>query len=209
MSADLISILALSGSFGALIAIIFFALRYEKKLRVKVATQYEALASKFGLKYTPGVKGSFLNYHYPTLTGRMDGTEIILYSYRTGGKNKVTYTVVELRDQQAIPDFRVIKDGLFQKIAKKFGGQDIKIGNPELDEKFRFICVDEARFIKAFDADMQQLLLHLHKKLLAPLNMKGGVMRYQFINHIHTDERREDFEMVFVLMLKIMKAMRP
>jgi hypothetical protein len=121
----------------------------------------------------------------------------------------VTYTGLEVRDQPGIPYFKIVKNGLFQKLAKTLLGQDILMGNPEMDEKFRFICEDESRFVKALDADMQQLILHLHRKLQAPIEMKIGVVNYTFVNHIHTDARREDCVKVMVLMLKIVKAMCP
>lgn len=202
------SILVIGGIFVAFVVIIILAIRYEKNLRVQVADQYQVLAETFRLEFTPGRKGSFLSYTYPRLAGQIDQTDIIIYSYKTGGKNKVTYTVLEMRPDQNLPDFRIIRDGLFQKIAKRFGGQDIVMGNPELDKKFRFTSEDEALFIEAMDSDMQQLLIHLYPKLLAPIEMKNDVVNYTFVNHIHTDERRDNFEKVLVLIVKIIKAMR-
>lgn len=205
---DLLVIIVMVLFIALIFGGIWWAIRYEKKLRAKVDAQYQLFAEKFGLTYTPSRKGSFLNYIYPNCQGAIDGTSLVVYSYRTGGKNKVTYTVLEMRDQADMPNFKIVKQGLFQKIAKSFGGQDIPTGNPELDQKYRFICDDADRFLKALDGDMQQLLLHLHPKLLAPIQMKNGVLNYTFVNHIHTDERRDDFEKVLVLILKFLKAMR-
>lgn len=205
---DLISAAVLAFFIVLIFGTIWWATRYEKAQRVKVEDQYRLIAEKFGLTLNPGRKGSFLQYVYPSCRGEINGSSILLYSYRTGGKEKVTYTSLQMKDQQGMPNFKMIKQGLFQKIAKSFGAQDIPTGNIELDEKYRFVCDDADRFVKALDSDMQQLLLHVHPRLLAPIQMKDGVLSYTFVNHIHTDERREDFEKVLVLILKFLKAMR-
>ena len=191
------------------IGVFIFAIKYEKKKRLQVAATYQKIADTFNLTFVPEQKGAFWSYTYPQVLGVIDDVQIRLMSYKTGGKNKTTYTNLSLTSPANLPTMKIVKKGVFQKIAKTFGAQDIIIGNDFLDEKFMFKCEDEDLFLKAVDEDIQQLLLHLHSKLRAAIVLdQYNTFVYEFVNHIDDEAKRDDFEKVLLMILKLEKNLR-
>lgn len=202
-----IPILMIGGFFAIGAGIVYFAMKYETKKRAEVASQYQVLAEKFGLDFVPEVKKLLWNYTYPMVVGQIDGFDIKLYSYLTGGKNKTRYTQLIIHSNSIIPNFRILKEGIFQKIGKKFGGQDIEIGDDLLDREMVFKCDEPDRLKTALHPDNRQLLTFLSPRLAGALQVKNSTFTYQKINHIDTEEERKTMESILVFAIKVMKEM--
>lgn len=187
------------------VVIIFLAIKMERKQMEKVVKFYKLYAEKFGLSYFPESKGKFWNYTYPYVYGRMDNFEIKLSSYKTGGKNKTTYTDLSIYYKGNPEEFKIARNKLFQKIGKAFGAQDILIGNPELDNLYVFKSKDEEFLRGLIDSDVQELLIHLKSFIVFPLHAVNGRFNFSNIGHIDKEQNLEDFEKLTVLMLKILK----
>ncbi|MEZ4978944.1 MAG: hypothetical protein R2772_06575 [Chitinophagales bacterium] len=187
------------------VVIVYFAIKMERKQMNKVINFYKLYADKFGLSYFPESKGILWNYTYPYVYGKLDNFEIKLYSYKTGGKNKTTYTDLSIYYQGNLEEFKIARNKLFQKIGKAFGAQDIVIGNPELDELYVFKSKDEAFLQGLIDRDVQELLIHLKSFIVFPLEAKKGRFNHSLIGHMDTEQKLENFEKLTVLMLKILK----
>lgn len=209
MNAEIVNILVPVGFVSVIVIMFLFALKFERIKREKVTMTYQKIADTFQLTFIPAQKKNFWNYTYPQVVGDIDGARLRLMSYITGGKNKSTFTNLTIASPSNLPTMKIVRKGVFQKIAKTFGAQDIIIGNDELDAAYMFKCEDEALFIQAIDPEIQQLLLHLKSKLRAALWIdKHNNMIYEFINHIDDELSRDDFEKVLLLMLKIEKNLR-
>ncbi|MCB0509868.1 MAG: hypothetical protein KDC82_03820, partial [Bacteroidetes bacterium] len=98
------------------VVIVYFAIKMERKQMNKVINFYKLYADKFGLSYFPESKGILWNYTYPYVYGKLDNFEIKLYSYKTGGKNKTTYTDLSIYYQGNLEEFKIARNKLFQKI---------------------------------------------------------------------------------------------
>ena len=203
MSSSITSFLIVAGVVVGLILLIRFVIKFQKNMWIKVDTQYGKFAETFGLTVLPGKEGFFGTF--PQINGTIDSLTGHVYSYKTGGKNKVTYTVMKVILPTSVPDFSIMKQGFIQKVAKKLGGQDILIGNQTLDETYVFKCKDENTLIKIVDEDIQQMLLALKDELQTGIHMKGNTLSYSFLNHIIDDAKREKVEKVYVLLLKLAK----
>lgn len=187
------------------VVIIFLAIKMERKQMEKVVKFYKLYAEKFGLNYFPESKSKFWNYTYPYVYGRLDNFEIKLSSYKTGGKNKTTYTDLSIYYKGNPEEFKIARNKLFQKIGKAFGAQDILIGNPELDNLYVFKSKDEEFLRGLIDSDVQELLIHLKSFIVFPLHAVNGRFNFSNIGHIDKEQNLEDFEKLTVLMLKILK----
>lgn len=74
------------------------------------------------------------------LNGVLDGVRIKVETLvERSGKHSTTYTAVAARIPGKPPfDLNIRHEGLFQKIGKVFGGEDIQVGDERLDKQFIF-----------------------------------------------------------------------
>jgi hypothetical protein len=94
---------------------------------------WEELARRTGLAFEPG--GYFTT---PTLTGSYRGHQITLDTFkRSSGRSSTTYTriVVFVNNQESIY-LALYEEGVFSKIGKFFGTEDVQVGDEEVDRRF-------------------------------------------------------------------------
>lgn len=204
MDSSLLSFGAVILGVAVFVGFIYFVIQWEKKNRAKIEAQYDLFAATFAMTVVRQKK-TFFGTPYPQIAGTVYDLAALVYTYQTGGKNKTTYTVLQVALPAVVPNFSIHKQGLFQKISKTFGGQDIVLGNGPLDEAFVFKCDDEAAIQRVIDGEIQQMLLALKDKMQSGIHMKKSVLTYSFVNHINSDIKREDAEKIFVMMLKLAK----
>lgn len=162
---------------GLFFAVIFAVIYFSRRAREKA---WRELAESLGLTYE---SGGFLGLS--RVTGTYHGHSLTLDTFTRGsGKSRTTYTrIVLFVNNQATAYLALYEEGVFSKIGKFFGMQDIQIGDEELDRRF---------IIKSRPENFAASLLlagGLRQKLLEtrPLN-------------IELDGRELHFEQVGVLM---------
>lgn len=94
---------------------------------------WQQLASDLGLMFSPG---DFT--HYPQLNGKLDGIRIHATILQEGsGKNARYFASVTAEVSGRLPaGLHLAPEGVFQRLGKLFGVQDIQVGDAELDAHF-------------------------------------------------------------------------
>ncbi|MCB9932308.1 MAG: hypothetical protein H6841_02685 [Planctomycetes bacterium] len=112
---------------GGVIALIAWGAHHQKKIR----QNWLMFAQKNGLQ----VLGST---NRPTIQGWLGPVYITLNTVvRGSGKNRSTYTQYHATTNAPMPQGIVLyKEGFFSKVGKVFGGQDVQIGDPAIDQAF-------------------------------------------------------------------------
>lgn len=114
--------------FGAIIA---FSIHANKKARER----WMGFAAHYGLHATAGGFGSASH-----MSGWFDGVYVHIGTVTRGsGKNRHTYTQFQAMIEGALPyGLQVYQENFGSKVGKFFGGQDIQIGDQQLDNSFIF-----------------------------------------------------------------------
>ncbi len=109
------------------LVVIGFSVWQSKKRR----EQWQEFARSKGLQYS---EPSF--FTKPEIAGVLEGVEVHIGIEMRGGKNKSPYTRFSAKIPGPLPSSVFIgAEGLFQKIGKAFGAQDIELGDAFLDSK--------------------------------------------------------------------------
>lgn len=201
----LIAVLPILLVLAFIVGVFYLAIQMDKKMMAKVKIYYQNLAEKFSLTYVPEHQGAFWSYVYPQVTGAFETTNIKLYSYKTGGKNKTTYSKLIVSNNYDIKDFRIIRKGFFQKIGKAFGAQDIITGYDEVDDLYVFKCKDEAYLRALITSEVAEILLYLKDDFSGDISCSGSRLTYEIIGHIDNEKKAENFEKIFVLMQMLVR----
>lgn len=188
-----------------IVGVFYLAIQMDKKVMAKLKIHYQGFAEKFSLSYVPEHKGPFWNYVYPQVTGAFETTNMKLYSYKTGGKNKTTYSKLIVSNNYDIKDFRIIRKGFFQKIGKAFGAQDIITGYDQVDDLYVFKCKDEAYLKALITSEVAEILLYLKDDFSGDITCAGSRLTYEIIGHIDNEKKAEIFEKIFVLMQMLVR----
>lgn len=122
---------------GGIVALIVWSIQHAKKVR----ENWAAFAQHHGLTYSGGISAT-ANPHIAGWYGR---THVTINTITRGsGKNRSTYTQFHAHVNTAMPQgLNLTREGLFNKVGKFFGGQDVQLGDQQLDDAF---------LIKAHDA---------------------------------------------------------
>ena len=112
---------------GGVIGLIVWGAIHQKKVR----QNWMMFAQKNGLQ----IQGST---NRPTIIGWLGPVHITLNTVvRGSGKNRTTYTQYHATINAPMPQGLVLyKEGFFSKVGKVFGGQDVEIGDPSIDQAF-------------------------------------------------------------------------
>lgn len=94
---------------------------------------WQAFADSHGLLFVPGDW-----FSGPTLTGAVDDYAVHIDTYKTGGKNKTTWTRVAITPPIALPDDLTIgKEDMLSGLGKMIGVTDVEVGVPAVDERLK------------------------------------------------------------------------
>lgn len=161
------------GVFGL---IVWFGLNQSKKRQ----QMYAQAAAQLGLESF--AKGSF---GHPTLSGTYRGFTVgVDIEVHGSGKHKTSYTRFKVAYPGRMPKgLNVVKEGLVSKIGKFFGGQDIQVGDPVLDNALLIKGQDPGQVVAFFNKRTAKgrvgdgILSLLNQGSQARLNeSEGGVM---------------------------------
>jgi len=101
--------------------------------RERAGRAWSNFARAHDLEYSPGGWMSRFG-----LAGEYRGEAVQVRTEKRGsGRNRNTYTVYSVELPSTVPmDLVMYDEGLFSKLGKFFGGEDIEVGRPELDDAF-------------------------------------------------------------------------
>lgn len=102
--------------------------------RRRGANEWTSFAQKHGLSHQPP---GFIEGGYGSMSGKMDGRDVTFYTYSTGGRSRVVWTVVSVRSSSPkAVTFSVGAKGFDGAVYKAFGAQDIVISIKDFDDAF-------------------------------------------------------------------------
>lgn len=128
---------------------IFFAIMGWTVFRRSQAKKaWSSLAGRHDMQFFDG--GWFGEFG---LSGTYRGVDVeVKTETRGSGKNKKTYTVYQASLPGGVPFGLIVYDeGFFSQVGKLFGGQDIEIGHPEVDDAFIIKSDHPAEVHRFFD----------------------------------------------------------
>lgn len=131
---QLILIALLICAFCGVQIVIVGLLVWYSAARRKGANKWTSFAKKHGLSHqSPG----FMEGGYGSMGGKMDGRDVTVYTYSTGGRSRVVWTVASVRSSSPkAVTFSVGAKGFDGTVYKAFGAQDIVIGIKDFDDAF-------------------------------------------------------------------------
>jgi len=109
---------------------------------------WSAVAAEHDLIFfEPGWFGEF------SMSGTYDGVSVEVYTEtRSTGKNSTTYTVYAASLPKRVPvDMVVHNEGMLSQVGKLFGGEDLEVGEPEVDDAFIFKTDHPTELLEFFD----------------------------------------------------------
>lgn len=184
--------------------IIWLALHFGRKQANKTWDHYVRLGQQFGIT----VMKPNIGYFMPPLA-RLEGTyrSIVLSLHtekRRSGKNTYVYTVMNIR-LFGNPgfEFKLVKEGFFQKIGKAFGMQDIQIGNETFDKLFVLKSPDENRARQIFDMMFCNKLVENEKSIRSAITLNNGVMHYEEMMMMNSEDNLNRISTVINLCTEI------
>lgn len=96
--------------------------------------EWTSFAQKHGLSHQPP---GFLEVGLGSMSGKMDGRDVTFYTYSTGGRHRMVWTVASVRSSSPkAVTFSVGAKGFGGEVYKAFGAQDIVIGLKDFDDAF-------------------------------------------------------------------------
>ena len=159
------------GGFGLLL---YFVIKNGSQQRKVMLGNWGEIAAQRGLTLS-GI-GTF---EQPELNGIIDGHRVKVDLYSTGGKNKTTYTRVQVRPPMPMPKGLMVKpEGPLQALGKLVGAQDIQVGDPKMDARLVIRGrneTDVAAFLKQADLSNTSKLIQSSFDELS----EGGVALYR------------------------------
>ena len=143
-------------------------------VRQRQGDVWKEVARELGLIFIAG--GWFSN---PTIHGlhrdhRVDvRNEVVRH-----GKSRTIYTVVEVAlGTEVSRGLQVYREGVFQKMGKVIGGEDIQVGDSALDEAFIIKGVPEPRAVSILTDPSVKSALLVGQKRHESLRIDSGVVR--------------------------------
>lgn len=198
--------LAIVGVFGFIIAVVVWAVKFTKRMNEKKQNLFKDFADRKGLSHSSEkrflhtlntIDGTLNNCHFQI-------TEKIIGS----GKNQQVMAEIKFFNSPINFDFKISREHLFTKVGKKFGVQDIEIGNDEFDSLFLLKSESENEMKDLMTYDIQIELREIVKELRAAIVQKNGVLSYSVPGGLINEKAFKSTERVIDLMIKLMNVKR-
>src|SRR6185295_6856158 len=94
------------------------------------------------------------------------------------GKNSYCFTHIEIKFSNPSGfTFQLILEGIFQRIKKIFGAQDIQTGNEEFDKHFVLKSNNEGQALKIFDAKLCEDILNRFYTLKSDIKLEINTIK--------------------------------
>ncbi len=167
----LIGLIFSYGTMAVILVLVLGISYYQRQKRNRAWSEFSGLV---GLTFEPGNI-----FSQPKASGTYRGHSLLLESFTRGaGRSRTTYTRLAVAvDNRSDINLGLYQEGMFSKIGKAFGSQDIQVGDPEVDQKFIIRSKPEEFAMRLFSS------VNLRSKLLQlrPVNivMAGSQLTYE------------------------------
>ncbi|HIH96207.1 MAG TPA: hypothetical protein HA348_01735 [Thermoplasmata archaeon] len=140
----------------------------------EINEQWQKFANQLGADFKPS---SFL--HYPKIEGIYENHQFRLWVAPGSQYSPPTTNLkINLLNSKRLL-FIISTKSFFTRISERFGGQDLKIGNPEFDELFRIKGnVREQDAWVLIDSSIQRQILSLKEPIKFNVRIKKGFATY-------------------------------
>jgi len=198
--------LAIVGVFGFIIAVVVWAIKFTKRMNERKQNLFKDFADRKGLSHSSEkrflhtlntIDGTLNNCHFQI-------TEKIIGS----GKNQQVMADVKFYNSPINFDFRISKEHLLTKVGKKFGLQDIEIGNDEFDNLFLLKSESENQMRDLINYDIQIELRNIVKEMSGSLIQKDEVFSYSVPGGLINEKAFKATERIIDVMIKMMNVRR-
>lgn len=187
--------------FAVIIRVVM--VRYKKRDGRKISEHWQWLVDTLGLGVCGGEpmypNSKWLSWiRKPIrLEGTYRGCFTKIYNYTVGsGKNSTTYSTVRIVGPNPKElTFNIYREGMFSKLGKIMGMQDIQTGDPTFDDKF-VIKSNNPEFIKiALLPEIKSKFIDIWErhKPHGSITLKDEELHYDEVGTIRTVEIRERF----------------
>ncbi len=178
-------------NFGSLawplfIAAVFALFYFAKMQKGKVDQSWKKIAAMTGLSFED--KG-ILFFANPRMKGNYKGKNIEVFTEARGyGRSRQTYTIAQAgcRNPEGIR-LRVYNEGIFQKIGKVFGVQDIKVGSEQYDSRFMFQLSDPRMSHNVFSPNILSGIGRLEGWI--DIRLENNIVRFERLGLIEDAEK--------------------
>jgi hypothetical protein len=168
----------------AIVILMVFSIGYSYWLHRKRMQAWRDVAERTGLSFNPGSS----IFEKPVISGGFRGFNVVVDTFTRGtGKSRTTYTriVFNLHAQSNLT-LSLSGEGLFSKVGKSFGMQDIETGDAEIDERYVIKGQPEAEVVRLLSS------IGLRQKLLTLRGLNVEVKGQQVYYHKRGAEANPD-----------------
>jgi hypothetical protein len=142
------------------LAAIVFALVFGAAHHNRTVETYSRLAKQYGGTCEPG--GLFQR---PTVRFRHAGSSVVLDVCSTGGEHRTYYTQLHFRGTQPTVRCEVYPEGMWSRVGKLLGMEDVRIGSPDFDRQYVIKGDDRAALRDLLSPAVQQQVERLRQFL--------------------------------------------
>lgn len=163
-----------------MIGVIALAFWFQRKQMHATWDHFILLGQQFGITVVKPQIG-FFGSKLARLNGPIRSTQLEIYTERRGsGKHTYYYTIINLRlPVNPMVEFKLAKEGFFQKIGKALGMQDIPTGNDAFDKAFVLKSSQPDRVLQFFDLHTTNFLASQENVLRSAITLRGNELHYE------------------------------
>lgn len=194
-------LLALTTIFLPIIIGLLFLRRFDKRAEQRKIDWFKEWGLKFGFSHT--VEKS-LAVKFNRLRGFVANHAVVIYEHLTGHRNpRTNSTTVIFKPNPFDFDFQIGREGVFEKLGKAFKGDDIQIGNENLDKQFLFRSNNHDQLKALMNLSMQEELTKAQAVFRGQIESNREYFLYSMADVCKNKRGQEEFgkmmEFVFAL----------
>ncbi|MEM6724336.1 MAG: hypothetical protein AAF598_09880 [Bacteroidota bacterium] len=188
--------LAITLPIGFGVGVFYLVVRVSQVTLEKIQQQFSHLADAYKLDYleTEGTLKIFKKF--PALQGELNGKTFYLFMYTKGsGKHQKTYTSFRLQTHNPKGyTLKLSKEGFFSKVGKRFGMQDIQVGDAEFDPLYIIQGSDVYFAQSVLTNNVKEQMALASSIFKGTMKVQGDVIEYTELTMMKNREKREMIE---------------
>lgn len=140
----------------------------------------------------------------PFLSGKYKNHVLTIRTEMRGsGKSRKAYSILELNVPGVNTSYGIYKEGLFSKIGKVLGMQDIQTGFDEFDRKFLLQSSDPDKAIRVFDMNLCGKITDTFDSMESGIYLKNSIISYSEPGYINKEAKRDRYITIAKLCIDI------
>lgn len=190
-------LVAIGLPIGFGVGVFYLVVRLSQQNLEKIQQQFSIMADAYDLEYTEAegkLKGLFKKF--PALQGEINGKTFYLFMFTKGsGKHQKTYTSFRMQTKNTLGHtLKLTKEGFFSKVGKKFGMQDIQVGDEHFDPLY-IIQGNDIYFAQAvLDQSVREQMTIASEFFKGSLKVQGDMIEYTEMIMLNKHAQRERLE---------------